>query len=213
MNVSLTERCYDLLGRESPVASRPAPRRLGASGSLGELERIGDLALRVVKLAPDHDLLAGRRRDASTSLQAMADEAVELFRVGAAGLGRPTTSSWPTALADGLAHRWTSSYEQLVDDAAAASTGPTPRPIAMRTLLAGQALERIADHAAIIGSPAPLPRHRRPRPPRRRGAADRRDGTRGTERGDHDARQRRTFHQELDEIRDDIVRLAALVTE
>ena len=56
MQVSLTERCYDLLAREQPVAS---DLRLIVSvvRITAELERIGDLALRVVKLAPDHALL------------------------------------------------------------------------------------------------------------------------------------------------------------
>ena len=45
MNVSLTERCYDLLGREAPVAS-DLRFVVSVLRVLGELERIGDLALR-----------------------------------------------------------------------------------------------------------------------------------------------------------------------
>jgi phosphate transport system protein len=56
MNLSLTERCYDVLAREGPVAS---DLRLVVSviRILNELERVGDLALRVIKLAPDMELL------------------------------------------------------------------------------------------------------------------------------------------------------------
>src|SRR3954469_9468480 len=56
MSVSLTERCYDLTAREQPVAGA---LRLVVSvlRVVGELERIGDLSLRVVKLAPHHDVL------------------------------------------------------------------------------------------------------------------------------------------------------------
>ena len=52
MNVSLTERCYLILAQENPIAS---DLRLVVSvvRVIGELERIGDLALRVVKLWPD----------------------------------------------------------------------------------------------------------------------------------------------------------------
>src|SRR5829696_1950468 len=48
MNVSLIERCYTLLAREGPVAS---DLRLIVSvvKVLNEFERVGDLALRVVK--------------------------------------------------------------------------------------------------------------------------------------------------------------------
>src|SRR3954452_22229985 len=60
MNVSLTERCYDLLRREQPVAS-DLRFVVSVLRILGELERIGDLALRVIKLAPDHALLASNR--------------------------------------------------------------------------------------------------------------------------------------------------------
>jgi len=58
MNVSLTERCYEVLARENPVASdlRLVVSVIRASS---ELERVGDLALRVVKAALDHDLLVG----------------------------------------------------------------------------------------------------------------------------------------------------------
>src|SRR5438105_3671966 len=53
MNVSLTERCYQILARESPIAG---DLRLVVSviRVISELERVGDLSLRVVKLAPDH---------------------------------------------------------------------------------------------------------------------------------------------------------------
>jgi len=56
MNVSLTERCYLLLGRESPVAS-DLRFIVSVLRIVSELERVGDLALRVVKLTPKHELL------------------------------------------------------------------------------------------------------------------------------------------------------------
>src|SRR5438270_626631 len=57
MNVSLTERCYDLLRREAPVAS-DLRFIVSVLRILSELERIGDLGLRVIKLAPDFPLLS-----------------------------------------------------------------------------------------------------------------------------------------------------------
>ena len=97
MNVSLTERCYDLLVRESPVASDLRLVVSVAAGA-GELERIGDLALRVVKLAPDHGRSSRAASAATTSCSSMADEAVERS-ARRCGPGRPRTSasppSWP----------------------------------------------------------------------------------------------------------------------
>jgi hypothetical protein len=57
MLVSLTERCYDLLVRQSPVAS---DLRLVVSvlRILSDLERTGDLCLRIVKLVGHQPLLA-----------------------------------------------------------------------------------------------------------------------------------------------------------
>ena len=79
MNVSLTERCYDLLRREAPVAS---DLRVVVSvvRMLTELERVGDLALRVMKLAPDHALLSSHDAIADI-LSVMADQSIESYRL------------------------------------------------------------------------------------------------------------------------------------
>src|SRR5262245_57148968 len=78
MNVSLIERCYTLLAREGPVAS---DLRLIVSvvKVLNEFERVGDLALRVVK-AGARDLLLRTDPRVHDVLVVMGDEAVERFR-------------------------------------------------------------------------------------------------------------------------------------
>src|SRR3954454_8504105 len=78
MNVSLTERCYDLLRREAPVAS-DLRFVVSVLRVLSELQRIGDLALRVIKLAPDHALMASNAPTYDILL-AMADQGIERFR-------------------------------------------------------------------------------------------------------------------------------------
>src|SRR3954447_795370 len=78
MNVSLTERCYDLLRREAPVAS-DLRFIVSVLRVLSELERIGDLALRVIKLAPDHELIASNETTYDI-LRAMADDAIDRYR-------------------------------------------------------------------------------------------------------------------------------------
>src|SRR4029450_3226146 len=57
MHVSLMERCYDLLNREQPMAG-DLRYLVSVVRILSEFERVGDLALRVIKLGPDRDELA-----------------------------------------------------------------------------------------------------------------------------------------------------------
>src|ERR671919_2960217 len=51
MHLSLLERCYDLLNREQPMAS-DLRYVVSVVRILSEFERVGDLALRVIKLTP-----------------------------------------------------------------------------------------------------------------------------------------------------------------
>jgi phosphate transport system protein len=146
MNVSLMERCYELLRREAPVAS---DLRLIVSvlRVTPELERIGDLALRVVKLQPDHDLLVAVPR-AFDVLETMADHAVDRYR--------DALRAW-SALDLDLADRVAAeappgvAATQLVE-ALLAYGGSDGVAVTLRTMVAGQALDRIADHAAVLGA-------------------------------------------------------------
>ena len=147
MSVSLTERCYDLLAREQPVAS---DLRLIVSvlRVLGEFERIGDLALRVTKLAPEWELLAtnGATYDL---LLALADTAIERYRTA--------MRAWASLDAD-LARSLLNepSIASLQEERLLAEllglSGPHAVRTAVRTLVAGKSLERIADHAGIIAA-------------------------------------------------------------
>jgi phosphate transport system protein len=146
MNVSLMERCYELLRREAPVAS-DLRLIVSALRVTAEMERIGDLALRVVKLYPDHDLLLAEPRSFDI-LQTMADHAVQRYR--------DALRSW-SALDLDLAARVAADPAdvlapgQLVE-ALLAHTGPNGVAVTLRTMVAGQALDRIADHARILGA-------------------------------------------------------------
>ena len=75
MNVSLTERCHDLLAREAPVAS-DLRFVMSALRVLGELERVGDLALRVVKVGTDWSLVRSYPQTYDI-LISMADTAID----------------------------------------------------------------------------------------------------------------------------------------
>jgi phosphate transport system protein len=147
MNVSLTERCYLLLSRESPVAS-DLRFIVSVLRIVSELERVGDLALRVVKLTPKHELLM-RSEVLFDILVTVADEAVEIFRVAlrawsAQDLRLATELATQTGNLDLYYERLISELQHL--------EGPDAVRIAMAAFAAGRALERIADHGAIIGA-------------------------------------------------------------
>jgi phosphate transport system protein len=147
MNVSLTERCYELLAREGPVAS-DLRFIVSVLRILSELERIGDLALRVAKLQPDRHLWAGNAGTYDI-LVSMGDVAVEAYRDAlrawsAQDLGLATELATQVRAMD--LH-----YERLMAELLRLH-GPDAVRVATTTLIAGRSLERIADHAAIIGA-------------------------------------------------------------
>lgn len=147
MNLSLTERCYDLLAREAPVAS-DLRFVISVMRVLGELERIGDLSLRVAKIGVDWDVIHqyGVTYDILIS---MADTAVDLYRQALSAW-----SSQDLGQADQLARSGRVldlANEQLARELLRLN-GPTAVPAALHSLVVGKALDRIADHAAIIGS-------------------------------------------------------------
>jgi phosphate transport system protein len=147
MNVSLTERCYLLLGRESPVAS-DLRFIVSVLRIISELERVGDLALRVVKLTPKHALLL-RSEVLFDILVTVADEAVEIYRTALRAW-----SAQDLRLATDLATQNRNLdlyYERLMGELKRLE-GPDAVSIAMAAFAAGRALERIADHSAIIGA-------------------------------------------------------------
>jgi phosphate transport system protein len=147
MNVSLTERCYLLLGRESPVAS-DLRFVVSVLRIISELERVGDLALRVVKLAPEQAYYASAS-DAWDILLTVGDEAVELFRTALRAWSAQDLRL-ATELATEVRHL-DLYYERLIVELQRLE-GPDAVRIAMGTFVAGRALERIADHSAIIGA-------------------------------------------------------------
>ena len=147
MNLSLTERCYDLLAREAPVAS-DLRFVMSVLRVLGELERVGDLALRVVKVGPDWSLVASSSPTYDI-LTSMAETSVEQFREALRAW-----SSQDLGLADHLARSSTvldMANAQLARELLSLE-GPSAVAIALHSLVIGKALDRIADHSAIIGS-------------------------------------------------------------
>jgi len=146
MLVSLTERSYDLIRRESPVAS-DLRYLVSVLRILEELERIADLSLRVVKQAPEQPVLAAHDR-LFRILDDMATVAEELFR--------SALDAWAAQdpdLAGDLVTRsalMDDAYRRLLDEILALD-GPGAVHVAVTSVLVGRALERIADHTVIVG--------------------------------------------------------------
>jgi phosphate transport system protein len=147
MQVSLTERCYDLLAREQPVAS-DLRLIVSAVRITAELERIGDLALRVVKLAPDHALLV-RSTEVFDLLAALADLALDHYRLALRSFAARSEElavevSAASPEVGHLTDRLVAEVHRLDGDDAVA--------LAVKAMTAGQALSRIDDHASVLGA-------------------------------------------------------------
>lgn len=147
MHVSLLERCYLLLAREAPMAS-DLRFLVSVVRILSELERVGDLSLRVVKLAPDVAELSSCG-PAWDIVRTLVDVAVEQYRTALRAW-----SAQDVDLATQLVEhrpRLESFHARLVGELRRLA-GPDAVGVAMRLFVAGQAADRIADHAAIIGA-------------------------------------------------------------
>jgi phosphate transport system protein len=146
MNVSLTDSCYQVLARENPMAS---DLRLVVSviRVTSMFERVGDLSLRVAKLAPEQYVLAANATTFDI-LQVMSDLAVERFRDGLRAWGHDDLelASQVAAGAGSIDLHMERLTETLVS-----LGGPDAARIALRSLVAGHALQRISDHATILG--------------------------------------------------------------
>ncbi len=145
--IALTNRCYEIMALQAPVAT---DLRLLVSvvRVTAEFERVGDLALRAVKVAlVDHEQL----REASglfDILVVMADRATEAFRLALDGwssgdLARiePIVAAAPLA---GLQEQLAGAVTRL--------TGRSAPQLAARAVIIGQALDRIGDHARVVAA-------------------------------------------------------------
>jgi phosphate transport system protein len=146
MLVSITERAYDLMAREAPVAS-DLRLLLCVLRVLEELERIGDLGLRVAKRVDDQPLLAANPA-IFEALDGMAAVAQELFRTASGAW-----SAQDLVLARTLADRsqvMDSHYQRLMGEILDLE-GAGAAQVAVAAVLVGRAFDRIADHTVIIG--------------------------------------------------------------
>jgi phosphate transport system protein len=147
MHLSLLERCYQLLNREAPVAS-DLRFILTVVRVLSEFERVGDLSLRILKLTPQVDRLStcGPPWDIAVT---MVDLAVEQYRTALRAW-----SAQDLGLASQLADQRppAETYHERLLAELRRLQGPESAATAMGVYIIGQAADRIADHAAIIGA-------------------------------------------------------------
>ena len=144
MQVSLTELCYQLLAREAPVAS---DLRLVVSviRVLHELERIGDLAIRVANATVDRPLI-GRHPHVMEVLLRLADNVCERFQ--AVREGWSTASIEPLsrlADTDPLAEFANPLVNHLMG-----LEGDDAVRVALAAMAIGRSLDRIGDHTQIM---------------------------------------------------------------
>lgn len=147
INVSLMQKCYDLLAVQAPVAG---DLRLIVSvvRVTADLERVGDLALRVVKRAPDQPLLA-----AHPTVHRLLCEMAPLARRAAVDAMRAwSTRDAREAAALMEAPPATGHRAQELAAALAGLGGPHAVAVAVSAWSIGQALDRIADHARVIAA-------------------------------------------------------------
>ena len=146
MHISLIEHCYQLLARQSPMAS---DLRLIVSviRYLHELERIGDLALRVAKAVDDVPMIA-RCDEVFPVLVDLADNVVTRF--DAVREGWSTVSVEPL---DRLAA--IESLDAFADPLVSrivALEGEDAVRLALAAMAIGRSFDRIGDHTWIMAS-------------------------------------------------------------
>lgn len=146
MNVSLTERCYELIIREAPVAS-DFRLIMSVLRVLTELERISDHAVTVAEHVPVG--LVEIEPNLDDLMRTMADEVVDRFHTarwawGAQDLALAEELVRGSRLAEALHHRLVRELVGL--------HGPTAVELALQSAAAARSLERIGDHTSIIGA-------------------------------------------------------------
>jgi phosphate transport system protein len=147
MHLSLLERCYQLLNREAPVAS-DLRFVVSVVRILSEFERVGDLSLRILKVTPQVDGLSTCGAPWDIALT-MVDLAVEQYRTALRAW-----SAQDLGLASQLADQRppAETYHERLLVELQLLRGPESAATAMDIYIVGQAADRIADHAAIIGA-------------------------------------------------------------
>jgi len=147
MNVSLMDRCYTVLRTEAPLAS---DLRLVVSvlRILSELERIGDLTLRIAKTAPDHELLR-TCPEGHVLLCSMARIAEERYQLALAAWARmDVVAAEELSRSGGMIEPLQSELVEVLTRA----TGDEVARLAIVSSSIGRTLDRIVDHTVIIGA-------------------------------------------------------------
>jgi phosphate transport system protein len=146
MHVSLTERCYELIIREAPVAS-DFRLIMTVLRVLTELERISDHAVTVAANVPIG--LVEVEPNLGDLMNTMADEVIGRFHTA-----RRAWGAQDLALAEELARgsRLSEALHQRMVRELVGLRGPSAVELALQSAAAARSLERIGDHTSIIGA-------------------------------------------------------------
>ncbi len=146
MHVSLTERCYEVLVREAP---RATDLRLIVSviRVLTELERIGDLCLRIAKTVDDQPLLASHP-EVFAVLRELAANVRERFGI--------VTEAWSANSVAPLERlQRTDPLDDFGDPLLGRILeleGADAARVAVAAFVVGRSLDRIGDHTQILAA-------------------------------------------------------------
>ena len=145
LTVSTEEAVIMIIARHAPVAS-DLRYLLSVLSISSDLERCGDLSLRVAKQVFDKNWMA-RSEQLRASLGALGEAALRSLRMSAQAWSDRDAEAW----------RKVEESDVAVDDLyidfleqVRSHEGPRTGEVAVHSVIAGQALERIADHAVNI---------------------------------------------------------------
>ncbi len=144
MQVSLTERCYNLLVREQPMAS---DLRLVVSviRVLSSLERSGDLCLRIANRADDHSLLVDHPSvfEVILTLSHHVRERFSVVQTAWASRSLDPLDELDSAVA--LERFATMLLERILE-----LDGPAAVRVGLAAFAIGRSLDRIGDHTQVM---------------------------------------------------------------
>ncbi len=146
MAVSLTEKCHELLLLESPVAG-DLRLVLSTLRAVSELERIGDLCLRVGNHVTDQALLAAHPAVFQVLVELSGNVRARYATVTEAWAAEDIDALEPLEAAPPLEVFALPLMEHVLD-----LQGPDAARVAVAALTVGRAYDRIGDHTSILAA-------------------------------------------------------------
>lgn len=145
LTVSIEEEVVAVIARQSPVAS-DLRYLLSVLRVASDLERCGDLALRVAKQVFDMSWIA-RAEHLRPLLKQLGDTSLKAIGHAAEAWAARDGEAWKEV--ERIDFEVDSAYGQMLEELRDLG-GPQAGEVVLKAIVAGQALERISDHAVSI---------------------------------------------------------------